>query len=150
MILSFDKDGNPLRYKKGHQSKGHNHSGWKGGRILNINGYYMLRVPNYPYHHSGNYVLEHRLIMEQHLGRLLEKDEDVHHINGDIHDNHIENLKVLSHKEHRSQHWKQLMAHRCCIICGSKTTYIRPKCGWPQWHKKGDNYYCHECYKENG
>ncbi|CAB4133870.1 HNH nuclease [uncultured Caudovirales phage] len=37
----------------------------------------------------------HRHIMEEHLGRLLEPDEHVYHVNGDSADNRIENLTLI-------------------------------------------------------
>ena len=43
---------------------------------------------------------QHRLIMEEYLGRKLTKDEVVHHINEDKQDNRIENLQVMDKKEH--------------------------------------------------
>ena len=53
----------------------------------------------------GKYT-DHRRIMEQHLGRKLEHWEDVHHLNGIHDDNRIENLVVISHREHMKLHWR--------------------------------------------
>jgi HNH endonuclease len=41
-------------------------------------------------------ILQHRMVMEEHLGRPLAPGETVHHINGVKHDNRLENLELWS------------------------------------------------------
>jgi hypothetical protein len=39
---------------------------------------------------------EHRLVMEEKLGRMLDKSEVVHHLDGNIRNNHPDNLQMFS------------------------------------------------------
>lgn len=43
---------------------------------------------------SGEWVLQHRLVMADHIGRPLTDDENVHHVNGDRKDNRLANLEL--------------------------------------------------------
>lgn len=85
------------------QPRGEESASWKGGRVLDRNGYYMIYAPDHP-HVVNRYVLEHRLVMEQVLGRYLTPEEEVHHKNGDITDNRPENLEVMTKGEHSRLH----------------------------------------------
>ena len=76
------------------------------GRIVATNGYVMVRMPDHPNADSRGYVYEHRLVVEEDLGRPLGSDEHVHHINGDKQDNRLKNLAVLSPADHRRAHRK--------------------------------------------
>ena len=64
---------------------------------------------------DGIEILEHRHIMQIHLGRKLLTDEIVHHINGNKTDNRLENLELMDRDTHTSHHRDQSIP---CIVCG--------------------------------
>jgi hypothetical protein len=73
-------------------------------RIIEKTGYIRIKVPNHPRATKQGYVLEHRVVMENHLKKHLDSSEDVHHINLNSSDNRIENLKVMIDKDHATFH----------------------------------------------
>lgn len=72
---------------------------WKGGiRRRLLNGYVQVRIgADHPFASMGGangFVLEHRLVMAEVLGRPLTRGENVHHINGIRADNRPVNLEL--------------------------------------------------------
>lgn len=114
--------GHPLPFlvghgkNKGQKTKGENHPNWKGGRSMHNEGYMMIRMPDHPKARSDGYVLEHRYVMEQHLGRHLTSEETVHHRNGDRLDNRIENLELWTQSHKPGQRVSDLLAWAYEII----------------------------------
>lgn len=78
---------------------------WKGGKQYLPSGYIYRYSPDHPMRTERGYVMEHRLVMEKHIGRFLTKEEIVHHKNGDRTDNRIENLELTTKKQHFGEHF---------------------------------------------
>lgn len=95
--------------------KGEKNASWQGGVRIKL-GYRWLYCPDHPFARSETgYVLEHRLVAEQHLltdensvevngKKYLSPDFIVHHKNHNRLDNRPENLEVMHKSEHSSMH----------------------------------------------
>ncbi len=77
------------------------------GKTIDDKGYVRLWNPNHPMAFSDGYILAHRIIMAEHLGRMLNSDEHVHHVNGNRQDNRIENLELVHRRDHPSKHFRK-------------------------------------------
>jgi len=73
---------------------------WKGGRIKNVDGYWLLSMRGHANANRRGYVFEHVYIMSNYLDRPLEKHELVHHKNGVKDDNRLDNLSLMLDTAH--------------------------------------------------
>lgn len=107
-----------LRTQKTGPREGEGNPEWKGGRMLCGSGprYWYCYRPDHPNavrpNRSGKprYVAEHRLVMEDLLGRFLTRKEVVHHRNGDTLDNRPENLQLF---RSNGEHLRETLKGRC-------------------------------------
>ncbi len=87
-----------IRKKRNYKGnkKGPNNSFWGGGKYKDgSNGYILAYSPDHPHATKKGYVREHRLVMENFLGRYLRGNEIVHHKNKRRDDNRIKNLELI-------------------------------------------------------
>lgn len=90
---------------------------WNIEKVISKGDYNYAIVRGHPRATVQGYVLEHRAVVESHLGRILDKNEVIHHINGNKKQNNIENLVVMKNGEHarihRLHHGRKMVELRC-------------------------------------
>jgi hypothetical protein len=98
-------------------------------------GYTYFLDKNHPLATGNSHrVYYHRHVMSMELGRWVNSDEVVHHIDENKLNNNLSNLQVLSNKEHVSLHTKKLVDITCktCKVIfkpqDSTQKYCTPKC----------------------
>lgn len=108
------------------------------------NGKYILVVApdDYPGRkYRGKYCYEHHLIWWKTYGFIPSDGECLHHINGNPHDNRIENLQLKTRKEHSREHAKRVEPIECiCEYCGRRY-FISPR-EYRFKKKKGERFFC--------
>lgn len=98
------KHSEETKNKIGASRKLENHPLWKGGRIMS-HRYIAIKKPDHPFCDEQGYIAEHRLVLEQKLGRYLKPTEIAHHVNENKTDNRPENIELFnSNAEHLRYH----------------------------------------------
>lgn len=78
---------------------------WSGGRKYLSLGYVLVHKPDHPHNMKG-FVLEHRHVMEQEIGRQLLRSEDVHHVDEIKDNNKPGNLHIFKNRSNHSYYHK--------------------------------------------
>jgi hypothetical protein len=109
---------------------------WNIEKVISKGDYNYVIVRDHPKATSHGYVLEHRVVLENHLGRILDDDEVVHHLDGDKKNNCIHNLEVMTNREHarlhQLDHGRKMVELRCpnCFLIferGHNNTHLTKK-----------------------
>lgn len=84
-------------------------------RVMTVRGYWMVYRPGHPMATKAGYIMEHRLIVAESLGRMLLPSEVVHHLNEDKGDNRWpENLVLMTKLAHdRTPKKPKSRVHKC-------------------------------------
>ena len=95
-------------YNHSQEKSGNRSPHWNGGQSMTTDGYIRVWLnpssPFFPMVTKQGFVLEHRLVMAQSLGRCLFADEVPHHIDGDRTNNVRSNLQLMTKSEHNALH----------------------------------------------
>jgi hypothetical protein len=112
---------------------GKQHPLWKNARWENVDGYICKTI-------NGHQVYEHRYLMEQHLKRKLNRNELVHHKDGNKSNNNLHNLEVMNISKHNKHHRNPLNKW-----CGKYDVCV--KCKTAKHAHKGKGL-CNSCYSK--
>lgn len=137
------------KYIVGHNQRGKTPWNFIGRQEIQY-GYIIIYCPEHPYSTSKGYVMEHRLVMESHLGRYLKPEEKIHHNDKNPSNNNLSNLVLV---DSQSNHIKLYHGRdpeiwkRICYYCKTNKVYI-DKLGRLGWRKTNlpNRYMCNRCY----
>lgn len=90
----------------------------KGKGRSDNHGYVLVKQEDHPFADSYGYISEHRLVMEKLIGRFLDPNEIVHHIDGDKSNNKPTNLWLFTS---RAEHTR---FHNMMNVSTKKSNYV--------------------------
>jgi len=100
---------------------------WGGTRkrmeqVKSSDGYFMRKELSHPRVDSNGYIKVHILVWEEGHGKFVPVGSVVHHINGVLTDNRLENLHMFTNSEHSKFH---MFARRCAVNDGHSVNPLK-------------------------
>ena len=98
---------------------------WNIRKEVSKGDYIYAVVPEHPKATKNHYVLMHRVVMENFLGRMLTDEEVVHHKDHNKKNNSIDNLELMTTVAHQEMHSKEhgrYIVELQCPWCGKLFT----------------------------
>lgn len=109
-----------------------------GGVCKITSGYLWFYDPNHCLAYCNGMVYLHRHVASVKIGRWLDSEEHVHHIDGDKTNNCQSNLQIVSSSEHSKMHHPKTLSNIVCPVCLNEFKII-----------KSDRKYCSmKCYRK--
>lgn len=119
--------GQPHRFVRGHSTRvgpGHRNWKWNGGRKIGKGGYQLVARPDHPAADRDGYVPEHRVVVEERIGRRLTDSERVHHVNEDKSDNRPDNLWLFPDDSAHAL-WHTMLRYGCGLTRVMRAVAVR-------------------------
>ena len=101
---------------------------WNYNKVISKGEYNYVVVKHHPHATKNGYVLEHRIVVENHINRLLLPTEVVHHIDENKKNNDISNLQIMTQTAHSSAHTSErgrMCVELQCPECGQEFTRFK-------------------------
>ena len=136
-FIRYDSKLRERKYIRGHHSRGKEsypnlvrrgdkHHNWKGGRILDKNGYIRIHKPDHHHSTTQGYVREHRLVYEEYHKCCLLPWIIIHHKDKNKLNNSIENLEPMTTIQHVNIHRIKIdISNRKCINCNRYNNEVK-------------------------
>lgn len=82
-------------------SKGSKNPRWKNGKYKAKTGYIFILMPEHPFCDRRGYIMEHRLVIEQQIGRYLKLEEVTHHLGAKDDNRPYMLMAFINHSAHK-------------------------------------------------
>lgn len=110
------------------QQTGERAAHWQGGEAIQRGGRMKIYLPDHPEANARGYVWRARVVAEQTIGRPLQPEEVVHHIDGDETNDAPENLMVFPNQaEHARHHGKMRPREMLARMFSASPTYQKKR-----------------------